>query len=132
MHAPGDASGGLVVIASDQRQEWIQQYGDGIASAESTARLDAALREDPEFRALFLEYLNLDRGLITAAAVFPGRASEKVTAFPSRDPRPRMRWLAVAAVFVAALVVAKLIFSQGGGPSGTASRESVAVLGRTV
>lgn len=56
----------------DPREEWMQQYADGAASAETTASLEAALRADAEFRALFLEYLNLDGALSEAAALMTG------------------------------------------------------------
>ncbi len=44
------------------REEWLQEDCEGTASAETTALLERALQEDPEYRLHFLEYLKLDVG----------------------------------------------------------------------
>lgn len=89
---------------SDPRNEWIQQYVDGTASAEVVAQLEAALRSDPEFRALFLEYLNLDNALTAETAIL---AEAKITRFRQpMKPASTQRWLAVAAVLVTTLLAA--------------------------
>ena len=53
---------------SDPRYDWMRQYAEGTASAEVTAQLEQALREDAAFRRLFLEYLNVDLTLSSGAA----------------------------------------------------------------
>ena len=50
---------------SDPRYDWMRQYAEGTASAETTAQLERALQEDAAFRKLFLEYLNVDLALST-------------------------------------------------------------------
>ncbi|MEM7391123.1 MAG: LamG-like jellyroll fold domain-containing protein [Verrucomicrobiota bacterium] len=52
----------------DPRLRWIQQYVDGVISAEDRTRLERALEDDVRFRGLFLEYLNVDLGLSLHAA----------------------------------------------------------------
>ena len=47
--------------------EQIQRYVDGQASAEEVAALQAALNENAELRALYLDYMNLDVALGAAA-----------------------------------------------------------------
>jgi hypothetical protein len=110
---------------SDPRHEWMQLYADGVASAETTARLDAALREDAEFRALFLDYLNLD-GALGNAAVLSGHLREKVVAFPVRKARPFLRWLAAAAAIVVALFVVPLFFPKDDAPLGVLTQSVAA------
>lgn len=90
----------------DPRHEWMQQYADGVASAETTARLEAALHEDAEFRVLFLEYLNLDCALSAVASSIPEPQVEKVVAFP-RLMRP-WAW-AMAACLVAAAILGSVV-----------------------
>lgn len=92
--------------------ERIQRYLDGQAGAEESAELEAAIRSDPEVLALYLDYVNLDVALGTAAEMATlaengaGRA-----AIPSRPPRllstGRWPWLAAAAA-CAALVLFSL------------------------
>lgn len=93
---------------SDPRHDWMQQYVDGTASAEVVAQLEAALRSDSEFRALFLEYLNLDNALVAETSI---PADSKITPFRApAKPVPTRRWLAVAAVLVAALLAGLWLF----------------------
>lgn len=81
----------------DPRLEWLQQYADGTATAEVTARLEVALREDPALRALLLDYLNVDAALSEVLA-YQQPAQVVVSA------RPRVAaWVSLAA---AAVVVA--------------------------
>jgi anti-sigma factor RsiW len=47
--------------------EDIQQYLNGQANAEEASALQAALGEDAELRALYLDYINLDVALAAAA-----------------------------------------------------------------
>ena len=77
------------------REQWLQEYCEGTASAETTALLERALREDPEYRLHFLEYLNLDQALSSAGG------SAQIETEPSPAPLPFRaglpRWGALAA-----------------------------------
>lgn len=80
--------------SGDPRHDWMRQYAQGTASAETTLRLEQALRGDAAFRKLFLEYLNVDLAL----AGTPGLLNSPVT-IPARwfqGSRP----LALAAAIV--------------------------------
>jgi hypothetical protein len=79
----------------DPRMEWMEAYIQGKASREVTARLETALREDPEFRALFLEYLNVDGALAAQAAYDPARENASIEPFPA--PRRAPSWIGLAA-----------------------------------
>ena len=59
------ASGGTRM--KNHWHEQIQRYVNGQASAEEAAALQAALNEDAELRALYLDYMNLDVALGAAA-----------------------------------------------------------------
>lgn len=85
-------------MKDDARSQWIQEYRDGIASAETTANLERALQEDPEFRLRFLEYLNVDAA-VAAQAAFEGESeSGPVVSFtPERRRLGQLPWLAMAA-----------------------------------
>ncbi|MBM3889061.1 MAG: FecR domain-containing protein [Verrucomicrobia bacterium] len=91
---------------SDPRLDWLRQYAEGTASAETTAQLERALREDAAFRKLFLEYLNVDLALSTGAAHLESAAGAKVLRFPMATRRAVVAWAAAAAVVVLAGVVA--------------------------
>ena len=83
---------------NDPRFQWIQEYQDGLASAETTASLERALQDDPEFRLRFLEYLNVDTALAAQAAFETVNAPDAVIPFVPVPPRTgRFRWLAIAA-----------------------------------
>jgi len=90
------------VNASDPRHDWLRQYADGTASAETTVQLERALREDAEFRKLFLEYLNVDLALSTGAANVESAPEAKVVQFPKPTRRVVMAWAAAAAVVLLA------------------------------
>ena len=99
-------------MKNDPRLDWISEYVQGRADAEVTARLEQALREDPEFRALFLDYLSVDGALSAHAAYRPlpeadsslGRAAHRQ---PSRPlPTPVWKGLAWAASIAVAGVLA--------------------------
>lgn len=85
--------------SGDPRVEWLQQYADGTASAEVTAQLEAALREDAGLRELLLDYLNVDAALSEVLAyqqpVRPVAAVKPVR-------RAWVPWAAVAALVVLA------------------------------
>ena len=51
----------------NQLHEHVQRYLNGQATAEEAAALQAALSEDAELRALYLDYMNLDVALAAAA-----------------------------------------------------------------
>ncbi|MFZ2642960.1 MAG: LamG-like jellyroll fold domain-containing protein [Verrucomicrobiia bacterium] len=89
---------------NDPRLDWMRQYAEGTASAETTAQLQQALRDDPEFRSLFLEYLNLDLAL-SANAVLPAPGSETVVRVP------QSRWQLWRLVATAAAACVALIFA---------------------
>jgi ferric-dicitrate binding protein FerR (iron transport regulator) len=82
-------------MKNDPRTEWIEAYIQGNASREVTARLETALREDPDFRALFLEYLNVDGALAAHAAYDPAKEDAVLREFPA--PWRKKPWMALAA-----------------------------------
>lgn len=78
----------------------VQRYADGQSTAEETARLERALRDDPSLRAAFREYMNIDSALESLAAASDAAALEKL--IPMRR-RSISRWAAIAAL-VAVLI----------------------------
>lgn len=85
-------------MKEDPRTQWIQEYSDGVADAETTSKLERALQGDPEFRMLFLEYLNVDGALSAQSAFEPKQKSGSVVAFSPRTARIRRpSWLEMAA-----------------------------------
>jgi hypothetical protein len=94
--------------------EPIQRYVNGQATAEEVAALQAALSQDAELRALFLDYMNLDVALGAAAeaATFTGSGIREITTFPSSPAQSSphsWRWLAAAATACAAMLVLALV-----------------------
>jgi anti-sigma factor RsiW len=89
--------------------EQIQRYLSGESSAEEAAALQQALNEDAKLRALYLDYVNLDAALATAAerTILTEKGIEKRAAFPHprawRSPQS-WRWLAAAAAGLAVVV----------------------------
>ncbi len=81
----------------DPRLEWMRQYVEGVAAAETVAQLEQALREDAAFRKLFLEYLNIDLALSTGAALSPPNARGRGGAPVATRSYRLMAWAAVAA-----------------------------------
>jgi ferric-dicitrate binding protein FerR (iron transport regulator) len=84
----------------DPKLELIQRYADGQATADDVASLEQMLRDEADFRAHFLEYLNLDSALEAfAAAVEPAKPSKTwpriLTIRPSHT-----RWLAAAVILI--------------------------------
>jgi len=51
--------------------EWMRHYAEGTATPEIARQLESVLRDDPEFRALFVEYLNVDLALSSSAVLNP-------------------------------------------------------------
>ncbi|RFC45075.1 MAG: Concanavalin A-like lectin/glucanases superfamily protein/FecR protein [Verrucomicrobia bacterium] len=88
-------------MKDDNRTQWMQEYLDGTADAQTTAKLESALQKEPEFRIAFLEYLNVDVALSAAAAFAPELKSENANSWVrdigSTVVRP---WLALAAGMV--------------------------------
>lgn len=94
-------------MKEDPRTQWIQEYRDGVANAQTTAKLERALQEDPEFRMFFLDYLNLDSALSAHCAFDPKHNSASVVSFLPRTPRMRRTsWLAMAAGMTLAALAA--------------------------
>jgi anti-sigma factor RsiW len=90
--------------------EQIQRYVSGQASAEEVAALQAALNEDAELRALYLDYMNLDVALGAAAEAAMGAENGMggIATFPrspTQSSRHYRRWLAAAAAACVALLV---------------------------
>ncbi len=50
-------------IEDDPRWKLVQRYAEGVASSGEVADLEQTLKQDPEFRAAFLSYLNIDSAL---------------------------------------------------------------------
>ncbi len=93
--------------------EQIQRYVDGQAGAEEVAALQAALNEDAELRALYLDYVNLDVALGSAAeaATVTESGIGGITACPcspAQSSPPYGRWFAAAAACTAVLMLALL------------------------
>ena len=89
--------------------EQIQRYVNGQATAEDVAALQAALNEDAQLRALYLDYINLDVALDAAAEAATITQSEtaRMATLPRSPARPsshNWRWI-VAAVATATCVV---------------------------
>jgi hypothetical protein len=93
--------------------EQIQRYVNGQAGAGEVAALQAALDEDADLRALYLDYMNLDVALGAAAEAATGAdgAIGGITTCqrsPDQSSRHYRRWLAAAAACTALLVFALL------------------------
>ena len=89
--------------------ELIQRHMSGHSSAEESAALHEALKNDAELRSLYLDYMNLDVALgaiANAAPVERHRAGSPANIpYPwAQRPARRWRWLAPAAA-CAALVL---------------------------
>ena len=93
--------------------ENIQQYLDGQSSAEKTAALCKVLSEDAEFRALYLDYMNLDMslGALADASVVEENGPNRITTLhvARADTSPHYwRWAAATAAFAVLVVFAML------------------------
>jgi len=85
---------------SDPRHDWMRQYAEGTASAEVTAQLEQALREDAAFRLLFLEYLSVDLGLSNRAACWEPAPEATVVPLRRGPWRAFVPWAAAAAALL--------------------------------
>ena len=90
--------------------EQIQRYVNGQSSAEEAASLQAALNEDAELRALYLDYMNLDVALGAAAemATITENGTGRMATFPQPPAPHYWRWLAATAACAALAVLAVL------------------------
>ena len=93
--------------------EQIQRYINGLASPSEAAALQAALSQDAELRALYLDYMNLDVALSATAETmtFTENGRNGIATFP----RPHLgssphywRWLAAAATCAALIILVLL------------------------
>jgi hypothetical protein len=94
--------------------EQMQRYASGQASAEEAAALQAALNEDAELRALYLDYMNLDVALGAAAEAAMGAENgmggiATSPRSPTQSSRHYWRRLAAAATACVALVAFGLL-----------------------
>lgn len=94
---------------SDDWHEQIQRHLNGLSSPEESSALAEALDRDPQVRALYLDYMNLDATLGAMAETAPvgalaedGRPDHRPE--QSRLPWNHWRWLAPAAACAALLV----------------------------
>jgi hypothetical protein len=90
-------------------EDWIRDYRDGTAGAEDTAKLERALLEDTAYRLRFLEYLNVDQALASAAGFAPLKTSlpshETSRSTAAQHPvTRRVPWSALAAGFMLLLL----------------------------
>jgi anti-sigma factor RsiW len=93
--------------------EQIQRYINGLASPAEAAALQAALSQDAELRALYLDYMNLDVALSATAETmtFTENGRSSIAPYPQARllPSPHFwRWGAAAAA-CAALVALVLL-----------------------
>ncbi len=88
------------------RESWIADYVQGRASLDVMRSLEAALRTDAEFRAYFLEYLNIDLALSSEAACAAGLSVDNITELKNTTRGRAWRtWVGIAAA------IAFLIFA---------------------
>jgi anti-sigma factor RsiW len=94
---------------NDHWHRQIQRHMNGESGPEESAALEAALARDPEVRALYLDYMNLDAALgatAEAAAAAAGPADGRPG--HARRSWPRWQWLAPVAACAALVAVAVL------------------------
>jgi anti-sigma factor RsiW len=94
--------------------EQIQRYLNGQADAAEAAALQAALNEDGELRALYLDYMNLDVALGAAAeaATIAENGIGGIAPFarsPAQSAPRYWRWLAAAAASVGLVMTGTLL-----------------------
>ena len=99
----------------------IQRYVDGLSSETDAAALQAALSEDAGLRSLYLDYMNLDIALRTAAEMeaVTVNGPGPIAIFPTSPARlfPRSsRSLAVAAACAVLIVWAVLAIRRHSSP----------------
>jgi anti-sigma factor RsiW len=112
--------------------EQIQRYINGLASPSEAAALQAALSQDAELRALYLDYMNLDAALSATAETmtFTENGRNGIATFPGphlRSSPSSWRWLAAAAT-CAALIILVLL---PGHRTSSRARKDLAVISST-
>ena len=95
----------------------IQRCLAGNATPEEIAALQQALKDDAELRALYLDYLNLDVALGSAAeaAALPESEAGRIATFPPPPAPHYWRWLGATAA-CAALVMLAILPKHRDGP----------------
>jgi anti-sigma factor RsiW len=93
--------------------ETIQRHVDGQTSAEEAVALFKGLNEDPDLRALYLDYMNLDMALsaLADAVAVKDSVSDRMTSLHEARagaPPPLWRWAAAAAAIAAVILFAML------------------------
>ena len=91
--------------------EAVQRYLDRQSSTEEAAALHEALNRDAELRTLYLDYMNLDAALGSAAAVNTEIGIDRTVTFPrpaARSSPHYWRWLAATAAGAALVMFAVL------------------------
>ena len=94
--------------------ERIQRYLEGQAGAEESAAFQAAMKNDSDLRALYLDYVNLDVALVAVAevAAIPENViggTATLPRSPAQSSRHYWRWIAAIAAASAALVVMRML-----------------------
>ncbi|MDR3406747.1 MAG: hypothetical protein P4L99_29950 [Chthoniobacter sp.] len=95
----------------DHWHEQIQRYVNGQASTEEADALQAALIDDAELRALYLDYMNLDVALSAAAelAAIGESGAGRMTHFPPAPPPSSLRYGRRLAALAACVTLALLV-----------------------
>lgn len=85
---------------NDPRLDWLRDYAEGTADADTMRQLEAALHEDVDLRMLLVEYLNVDLALAANASL----TRPEIVRAPRwrRFLRPVARVAAVIAILAAA------------------------------
>ena len=92
----------------DSRLDLIERYVNNRATADDLVQLERALRADPELRAIFLEYANVDSALEACCAAAPVR-------LPDRRIVPLRAWWSAGLSFWRPLAAAAAIALVAGG-----------------
>lgn len=98
---------------NDERLELVRLYVEGIATAEETRSLEAAVCNDADFRHEFLRYLNIEAALGSGTGIGQSNASPECVSDNrhggSGDVRRLRRRAAVAVLVASSLLVVGLI-----------------------
>jgi ferric-dicitrate binding protein FerR (iron transport regulator) len=82
----------------EMRESWVADYVQGTASPSVMRSLEAELRTDAEFRAYFLEYLNIDLALSSEAACAAAQSGDSILELQKATrTRPWKIWGGIAA-----------------------------------
>ncbi|MEI6712995.1 MAG: hypothetical protein WCO60_04540 [Verrucomicrobiota bacterium] len=90
----------------DPRLELIRRHLDGNATPEELTQLEEQLRQDPEFRVVYVRYMNTDVGLYESVQPRASAVeSHKIVAIPEPNTQPKwFRWRPLTAA-AAGLVI---------------------------